>query len=337
MKALDKTKNELIEEHDRLCDIHDELLEKYKKGIKCNSFFERKVSKLKIAVELKKLESRIDVLSDAIRSVDAKMLLFNEMPKAGVDTTISKNVASSETIKKSLDSMKSVIDKEYTNLDVLSTKKFLAHYFVNERRKGIKKYDLGFSSTMGGAFGMVAAILLSGVSQNMFLPFGLILLGSCVCNFINVIKVKNEIKVFNKLNLELGKDKIDLENENGMQEVYDLSSQINKKSHDIMIMETIYKEQTRNYEEALLNESRVKTEKSLNVEPTFVSTRKQYDEYGNPICTSGRWAGYADIPSDYPSKMLVECSSRTERDDTMEMGELYRHLEDDEVKLSLRR
>ena len=29
MKALKKTKNELVKEHDRLCDVHDELLKKY--------------------------------------------------------------------------------------------------------------------------------------------------------------------------------------------------------------------------------------------------------------------------------------------------------------------
>lgn len=340
MKALDKTKNELIEEHDRLCDVHDELLEKYKTNIKNNSFIEKNIDKLKIAIELKKIEARISILSDAIESVDAKMTLFKEMPKAGVDTTNnSKNTVSSKSIKNSLDSMKSVIEKEYNKLDILVYKKVLSHYFIDERRKGIKKYEVGYTSLLGGALGMAAAIIFSTAYQSMLMPFIFVLLGASIANVIKTIKINNNIKVFKKLNDELTEEKLELTSDNGIQEVYDLSSQINKKSHDIMIMETIYKEQMRNYEDALLNESNNNSDRKLNAESSFINTRNmgQYDENGNIICNSGRWAGYVDIPSDYPSKMLVECSSRTERDDTMEMGELYRHLEDDEIKLSLRR
>lgn len=338
MKALEKTKKELIDEHDSMCDKHDELLEKYKKGFKSGSFFERKVNKLKMIIKLKQLETRVDILDDAIESVDAKMSLFKEMPKAGVDPTKNtKVVASSKTIKKSLDSMKSVIDKEYNYLDLLVSKKVLAHYYLDERRKGLKKYDLGFNSVLGAMFGMAAAIIFSTSYQSFILPFIFMTCGACITDIISVLKVKNRLKVFSKLNDEFQNDKLDLINENGMQEIYDLSSKINKKCHDIMVMETIYKEQMRSYEEALENESNKTSKNTLKVEPTLTSQRNQYDEFGNPICMSGRWAGYPDIPSDYPSKMLVECSSRTERDDTMEMGELYRHLEDDEVKLSLRR
>ena len=84
-------------------------------------------------------------------------------------------------------------------------------------------------------------------------------------------------------------------------------------------------------------ESKSKFENELKVKPGYVqSSTKQQDDYGL-ICNSGRWAGYPDIPSDYPSKILVEGSSRTERDDTIEMGELYRHLEDDGFQPKLRK
>ena len=338
MKGLEKTKNELIFEHDRLCDVHDELLEKYKKGTKKGSLFDRKVSQLKMIIELKKLESRIDVMSEAIESVDAKISLFKEMPKAGVDTSKSfKNISSSESIKKSLKSMREIIDKEYKELDILVNKKFLSHFYMDERRKGLKKYEFGFHSAMGAMFGMGIAILSSSLYQSALLPFVFMGFGACVADIIGVIKTKYKIKIFNKLNDELHNDKLDLICENGMQEVYDLSSKISKKCHDIMIMETIYKEQERTLEEAIDYESKSKFENELKVKPSYVqSSTKQQDDYGL-ICNSGRWAGYPDIPSDYPSKILVEGSSRTERDDTIEMGELYRHLEDDGFQPKLRK
>ena len=61
---------------------------------------------------------------------------------------------------------------------------------------------------------------------------------------------------------------------------------------------------------------------------TYENARR-YD-CGTIIANSGRWAGYEDIPADYPSKMVHECSCRNERDDTIEMGVLYRHLDDDD-------
>ena len=169
MKGLEKTKDELIFEHDRLCDVHDELLEKYKKGTKKGSLFDRKVSQLKMIIELKKLESRIDVMSEAVESVDAKISLFKEMPKAAVDTSKSfKNISSSESVKKSLKSMREIIDKEYKELDILVNKKFLSHFYMGERRKGLKKYEFGFHSTLGAMFGMGVAVFTSSLYQSTY-------------------------------------------------------------------------------------------------------------------------------------------------------------------------
>ncbi|MBQ7790267.1 MAG: hypothetical protein IJ399_03290 [Bacilli bacterium] len=338
MKALEKTKNELVKEHDRLCDVHDELLKKYKSRVKAKTLFDKKFSKIKDLMELRKLEARIDVLNDAIYSVDAKISLFNEMPKVGIDSSKNtKNLSSSSSIKKSLDSMKTVIEKEYKKLDVLAQKKVLSHYFVDERRKGLKKYELGFNSLMGAMFGMGVSIFTSSLYQSFLLPFVFMGVGACVADIFSVLKTNRNIKLFNKLNDELKGDKLELSSENGMQEVFDLSSEINKKCHDIMVMETIYKEQERTLEEAIDYESKSKFENELKVKPGYVqSSTKQQDDYGL-ICNSGRWAGYPDIPSDYPSKILVEGSSRTERDDTIEMGELYRHLEDDGFQPKLRK
>lgn len=64
---------------------------------------------------------------------------------------------------------------------------------------------------------------------------------------------------------------------------------------------------------------------------TYENARR-YD-FGTIIANSGRWAGYEDISADYPSKMARECSCRNERDDTIEMGVLYRHLEDDDEEI----
>lgn len=279
MKALEKTKNELVKEHDRLCDVHDELLKKYKSRVKAKTLFDKKFSKIKDLMELRKLEARIDVLNDAIYSVDAKISLFNEMPKAGIDSSKNtKNLSSSSSIKKSLDSMKSVIEKEYKKLDVLVQKKVLSHYFVDERRKGLKKYELGFNSSIGAMFGMGVAIFTSSLYQSFLLPFVFMGIGACVADIFSVLKTNRNIKLFNKLNDELKSDKLELSSENGMQEVFDLSSEINKKCHDIMVMETIYKEQLRSYEEAKEYEETDMSSKRFIVSKVYVETSKKQED-----------------------------------------------------------
>ena len=279
MKTLEKTKNELVKEHDGLCDVHDELLKKYKSRVKGKTFFDKKLSKIKYLLDLRKLEARIDVLSDAIYSVDAKMSLFNEMPKAGIDNSRNlKNISSSLTIKKSLDSMKDVIEKEYKKLDILVQKKVLSHYFVDERRKGLKKYELGFSSSIGAMFGMGVAIFTSSLYQSFILPFVFIGIGALIADVFSVLKINRNIKLFNKLNNELKGEKLDLTSENGMQEVFDLSSKISKKCHDIMIMEIIYKEQLRNYEEAEEQEKADMSNKRLITSQFFVETSKKQED-----------------------------------------------------------
>lgn len=279
MKALKKTKNELVKEHDRLCDEHDELLKKYKSRVKAKTLFDKKFSKIKDLIELRKLEARIDVLNDAIYSVDAKISLFNEMPKASVDSSKkTKNLSSSSSIKKSLDSMKSVIEKEYKKLDVLVQKKVLSHYFVDERRKGLKKYELGFNSSMGAMFGMGVAIFASSLYQSFLLPFVFMGFGVCVADIFSVLKTNRNIKLFHKLNDELKDDKLELSSENGMQEVFDLSSEINKKCHDIMVMETIYKKQLRSYEEAKEYEETDMSSKRFIVSKYYVETSKKQED-----------------------------------------------------------
>ena len=345
MKTLEKSKKELVLEHDRLCDEHDELLEKYKKRAKNKTFVDRSIYKIKLLIELRKLEERIDILSDAICSVDAKMSLFKEMPKAEIDSTKIINV-SSDSVKKSIDSMKNIIKKEYKKLDKLVYKKVLSQLFVDERRKGIAKYDFGPVPALGfvmGAwiFGMPAASLLEAVfsfsNLSFLIPVGIgATIGMSIAVAAKIYITKKRIEIFNTLNSELGEDKLAMINDDGMQETYDLNSKIAKKCHDIMTMETICKDQERNYEIAKEQENISKFENDLKVQPGLVHTPHQYSA-DKLVCNTGRWAGYEDIPSNYPSKILVEGSCRTERDDTIEMGELYRHLEDDDYQPRLKR
>lgn len=150
-------------------------MEKYKKRVKNKTFVDRSIYKIKLLIELRKLEERIDILSDAICSVDAKMSLFKEMLKAEIDSTKIINV-SSDSIKKSIDSMKNIIKKEYKKLDKLVYKKVLSQLFVDERRKGIAKYDFGPVPALGfvmGAwiFGIPAASLLEAVFSFSNLSF----------------------------------------------------------------------------------------------------------------------------------------------------------------------
>lgn len=348
MKALEKSRQELVELHDKLCDQHDELIEEIKKTNKKKYKLDNMIQREKLYIKLKQIEGKIDVLSDAIDSIDAKKHLYKEMPKAELDTTKPyKQYTSSESVKKSMENMREVIDKEYQVLDTLIAKRTLAYRYSTERRKGISKYDFGPIPLLGGVIAIwTLAIPYSAItnltfSLSTFLP-GLAFtfaLGAAAATIIKTKITNKKIETFKTVNETLGEDKLDLINNNSMQESYDLDSKINKKIHDIMTMETIYKEQERAYEEAKEYESKNNSQKSLKTEPSFIETRnrQQYDEYGNPICNTGRWAGYADIPSDYPSKILVEGSSRTERDDTIEMGVLYRHLEDDDFKLSFKK
>ena len=57
-------------------------------------------------------------------------------------------------------------------------------------------------------------------------------------------------------------------------------------------------------------------------------------DFGTIISNSGRWVGFEYIPDDYPSKLIHEYSCTNETDVTIEMGVLYRHLEDDEDEIT---
>lgn len=287
MIALDKSRKELAIEHDRLCDEHDELVKKYRQRIKNKSFIQRSILKNKTFIEIKKLESKIDVLSEAIDSVEAKKRLFEGMPASNISAAKRTSNASSESIKKAVDSMQEVIKKEYKTLDTLVTKKELCKEFLTERRKGLKKYDFGPMPLLGAVIsawvlGAPASVLLEGIiifsNLSFLLPVTIAgLFGAAVASVIKVVITNNRIKVFKELNSELGKDKLDLTSENPMQEVYDLNSQIYKKEHDIMVMETILKEQTRSYEEAKENE-RKQTKPSLSHQETYIEDYTRDDQ-----------------------------------------------------------
>ena len=111
---------------------------------------------------------------------------------------------------------------------------------------------------------------------------------SDIADIFSVLKTNYNIKLFNKLNDEFKGDKLDLICENGMQEVYDLGSKISKKCHDIMIMEIIYKEQLRNYEEAKEYEESDMSNKKLNVSKYCVETsQKQENDFEQDLDSHG--------------------------------------------------
>lgn len=293
MIALDKSRNELAVEHDKLCDQHDELVKQYRKRIKNKSMIQKAIIKTKAYIEIKKLESRIDVLSNAIDSVEAKKRLFQELSSSNLSAAKRTTNASSESIKKAIDSMQTVIKKEYETLDILVTKKELCKDFLTERRKGLNKYNFGPIPLFGAVIsawvlGAPASVLLEGVitfaNLSFLIPVTVAgLIGAAIASAIKVVLTNNRIKVFKSLNDELGKDKLDLTNDNGMQEVYDLNSKICKKEHDIIVMETILKEQTRSYEEAKENERKQQT-----LSPTLQETYTEEYTHDNEMKLSLR-------------------------------------------------
>lgn len=287
MIVLDKSRKELAIKHDKLCDEHDELVKKYRQRIKNKSFIQRTIIKTKAYIEIKKLESKIDVLSDAIDSVEAKKRLFEGMPTSNINATKRTLNISSESIKKAINSMQEVINIEYETLNTLVTKKELCKEFLTERRKGLKKYDFGPIPLFGAVIsawvlGAPASVLLEGIitfsNLSFLLPVTVAgIIGAAIASIIKIVITNARIKVFNTLNDELGKDKLDLTSENGMQEVYDLTSKICKKEHDIMVMETILKEQERSYEE-IKEQERKQPNTSLTLQEEYTEDYSKDDQ-----------------------------------------------------------
>ena len=183
----------------------------------------------------------------------------------------------------------------------------------------------------------IISLITTGISQNLFATFFLI--SGCTVFQIFVEKglkmicgtkkereeiEKNAISMLKSLNHDLETYEKTLEKskeKTNYREIPYEGNEIVKPVFDDLDNET---EEMENFDELQNNAS------FLN--QTYENERRYGIE--TVIANSGRWAGYEDIPSNYPSKIIVEGSFRTERDDTMEMGVLYRHLEEDDDEIS---
>lgn len=360
MEQLQKTRDELVKQYDDLCTQYDKLAEKSKIRLTAKTRTERIQDKVSEKIELKKLESRIEVLSRTIDAFDTSISLS----KYGA-TSVSKLgtlLSTPETVNNEL---LALLESEYKQLDILSTKMVLVSEFKTERLKGLDKYYFGpipmlFGVITAGIIGLpfykIANLLFSSVNLLLSLCITGIVgaFGAC---YLMTKSTMEKISAFNNLNNQLGEEALAVENNDSYEEQIELEALVDKKIHDIMIILMDQKEYQRLMEVSTEQPNKEKNNsQSLNstdkgVErtefDTVIANSGRWAGYENipsnyssniprgfssrtVIANSGRWAGYEDILSDYPSKIAREGSSRTERDDTVKPGILYRHIEYDD-------
>ena len=330
MKLLKKTRNELVKQHDNLCNQYNDLRNKLKVKSTAETRTKRIEEKVSIRIELKKLENRIKLLSRVIEAYDTNISLAKYKITPSSELTISKIEANNQELL-------TLLNKEYEKLDVLSTKMVLVKEFKTERLKGLNKYDFGPFPLAGGLVGAVAIgipfpeilnlpFTLTNLSLSIGIPF---VVGFSATTYVMVKTIKQRIEVFNNLNNQLGDEYLSIENNDAFEEYTEIEKLIDNKVHEIMIILMNQKENEMILE-YLQKEKTKDKQNNSNPKTHIPSKNMQTTEYDTIICNSGRWVGFEDIPSNYPSKMAVECSCRTEEDDTIEMGVLYRNLECDD-------
>ena len=323
----------MVAQYDNLWELYDKLAENLKVRSNAKTRTEKIQEKVSLKMELARIYNRIQVLSRVIDAFDTNISLSEYVVQ-------NLSTYSTEYLEKINQGLSIVLENQYKKLDTLSKKEVLLQEFSTERRKGNGKYELGLAAVVGGV-GSVCCVGIPFVNI-MDLPFSLtnlllpIVVSACVgavgASNLQKKMVNEKIEAFINLNSELGIDALPLEKDNNTKdEEREIEKSIDAQVHRLMVILMNQKEVQRLIE--VSNEQNTQ-EKNIEQSLNYTDEYRRTSDFETIICNSGRWAGYEDIPSNYPSKILVEGSCRTERDDTMEMGVLYRHLEDDEDEIS---
>lgn len=170
-------------------------------------------------IEKEQIRCRNSVLEKMLQKVISNKELLKSLSE-NHNISIKKNNREKSEIEESIDNLKHILEEEKNKQTIISTKNFLSKYFRKYRDKFEKRQNLLVAGLPVG-FGMLLALSLplfiaystSTISINFILASLNVLVVSLSCSIGAVIfsikNNKNYLQVFEKLNNELGKEKLE--------------------------------------------------------------------------------------------------------------------------------
>lgn len=243
MEQLQKIKDELVKQYNDLCERHDNLCEAYenieRSLIDNNSNRKKTLENIQknvlTRIELEKLDNRIIVLSKVIDNLAVHISLSEQ----GIITLPNDLLESKESINQKL---LTLLESEYKELDILSTKIFLSNEFKTERLKGFRKYQFGPKLVLSALISIYCVWLpymyitpIPFSLTNLFLSLGIIsTCGVTSTYYLTKKSTHKKIDSFINANKSLGDEALPIENDDTKEEQSELKTLIDEKIRRIM-------------------------------------------------------------------------------------------------------
>ena len=256
-----------------------ERFKSYKKAKKQHEIMEEEI---KYAIELEKANNRNKAIKETMNSLRSNQLILDSLSNR-YDISDKSVPQTIEESKKIVEDLSILLNKNYSELDRLSTQKVLHDKFWKIRTKGQSLVDIIESSLMGGLtalFYFDMPLIIMGITEvytgTSFLPTLLYILAPPVAGIITsggymIKRNKDYIKAFNNLNKNTLPEKI----KDPREEQLDINAKIKNKIEEISVVGFHLQEQKRIMES--FEDNGTEKERKLEPERTKNTEHSQED------------------------------------------------------------
>lgn len=305
--------------------------ERFKSFSKSKTEVEKLEEEIRNQIELEKLKNRNKVINSVIENLEDNVSILSKISDKYTVTCRNISQTKEETID-SITKITELLEEKYQELDILVTKKVLHDNFWRVRNQYQKGFDLSLVSFGSGLGTMMVTTLPFIVADNLWLNRTLLqnntmfisslLGGAIVPGFYWINRANNRQRAFNNINQTLGDNALPKNITDAQEEEIDLKRSIERTIREISLVEVELLEQKEVLER--ISEKEDKSTKS-NIKEQDKNNNREFCENKN------RGSSFEQnddglFRSAWPFPPFA--SHRTERDETMKPGVLYREIEE---------
>lgn len=219
---------------------------------------EKLEEEVKYSIELEKAKNRNNAIQQTIDSLNSNQSILNSL-SSRYDINDRIESKSSEDAQKKVEELSTLLESKTNELDILSAQKVLHEKFWRIRTKWQKGLDATMASMMGGLIAMayveIPFIIMDSLSHSIVSSiFAPLIVGMVGTGAYMVKRNRDNQKVFNILNSELGENALPDKIEEAYEEQQDIDAKISTKTREISIAGAQLQEQKRILELFIDNE-----------------------------------------------------------------------------------
>lgn len=216
------------------------------------------------------------------------MLESNQLILSKYDLKDKNKSQTAEEAKKSVEELSAIIEEQYKELDVCTVQNVLYNRFLSERRKSVTQSNVILFLTAATLLPFGTIMLIPGESavMTLFMTFAPTVVGA-IGSGVYVLKTnKNNKKIFNKLNSQLGENSL----EKNIIKTNEIDSMIKKQVRNISLTKVQLQESKR-YLDTYVTEEDKKKEileqnlyKSEITREDILNNSNKYNECDDRVC-----------------------------------------------------